>query len=261
MNFEKLVGFTEAGDPAQQQNWANSAIERKLGGVVCITKNPLACWDDLARLRKANIPVILHATVTGWGGTQMEPGAPHPAAAITAAAALAKAGLVRSVILRIDPIIPTPEGCDRAVWVARLGWRLGLKQVRFSLLHLYAHRRQEVLAALSEESKAHLLQAYGKKTRPSAKYAEAVARRLDPLAKAGVSFSACATEEIKRDYIKHCGCIDTDDLTILGIEANEIKKLERNKQGRKGCACLALKNELLNTKKQCAHKCAYCYWK
>lgn len=258
MNSQNLVGFTEAGDPALQQGWSENAIG-KVGGIICITKNPFGCWDDLARLREANIPVILHATVTGWGGTKMEPGAPHPAAAVTAAAALAKAGLVRSVILRIDPIIPTPEGVNRAVWTARLGWKVGLKQVRFSLLHLYAHRRKEILAALSEDDRAHLLQAYGKKTRPSAKYAEAVALRLDPLAKAGVSFSACATNEIQRDYIVRTGCLDSDDLTILGISVSE--KLGRNKQRRKGCCCLALKTELLTKKERCAHGCAYCYWR
>lgn len=253
------VGITEAGDPAHQPGWAASAIhDHRVAGVVVVTKDPLACWDDLVRLREGNVPAILHVTATGWGGTRMEPGAPHPEAAVTAAAALAKASLVRSIILRIDPIIPTPEGCNRAVWVARMGWRVGLKVVRFSLLHLHAYRRKEVLEALSEAERAHLLKAYGKKVRPSPEYAEAVARRLDPLAAAGVKFSTCATNEVRRPWAIATGCIDTEDLAILGIDPPQ---MGRNKQRRKGCLCLALKTEILDSKKRCAHECAYCYWR
>jgi hypothetical protein len=65
-------------------------------------------------------------------------------------------------------------------------------------------------------------------------------------------FESCA------ENTKHqVGCISQKDLDILGIN----EKLETGGFQRAGCMCAAGKTELLNSKKQCNHKCIYCYWR
>jgi hypothetical protein len=52
------------------------------------------------------------------------------------------------------------------------------------------------------------------------------------------------------------GCISAKDCEVFGITPLDGKSKQRN-----ACACLSMKQELLNNKHRCAHNCLYCYWK
>ena len=59
-----------------------------------------------------NKPSVLHLTVTGWGGTELELGVCYPTEMFLKIKDLIEAGYPKErIVLRIDPIIPTWEAC------------------------------------------------------------------------------------------------------------------------------------------------------
>lgn len=56
------------------------------------------------------------------------------------------------------------------------------------------------------------------------------------------------------------GCLSRADFDALGIDAS-LAAPSVNGQNRGGCLCLTNKCELLSARRQCPHKCVYCYWR
>ena len=84
-----------------------------LDGVVLVTKNITPSFHDAALRNKEK--AILHATITGYGNTQLEPQVPDPSKEMAALLKLVDDGFPKArVVVRIDPIIPTDRGLTRA---------------------------------------------------------------------------------------------------------------------------------------------------
>ena len=62
------IGITEAGDAGLDLSW--EPYVDNLDGVVLVTKNITPSFHDAALRNKEK--AILHATITGYGNTQME---------------------------------------------------------------------------------------------------------------------------------------------------------------------------------------------
>lgn len=242
------IGITERGDAGIDLTWVE-----KLGsvdGAVIITKNLTpACINAILAYQDK---LILHATCTGYGGTVLEPNVPEYHKQIDQVAELIKHGFpIERVVLRIDPIIPTEEGIATAQQVLDYGMETlpGLSRVRISLLDMYPHVRRRF-----EEAGVPL--PYGDNFGPGGKRANLV---NDWVGKNRERYPALCFESCCESMLHRCepiGCVSQKDLSLLGLRYND----DRTGFQRAGCLCLSCKHELLENKKQCPHKCLYCYW-
>lgn len=242
------IGITEAGDAGLDFGWVNKMDS--VDGAVLITKHISGRFQDAIMPFKGK--VILHHTMTGWGGTQLEPNVPHPEQQIDALKSLLAAGFPSDhVVVRVDPIIPTPAGIWNAENIINAAYReLHLRRFRVSLIDMYPHVRNRFVAAGQKLP-------YGDRFSASDEQFAEVNYRLWAFALLGCQFESCA--ESKLTVADAVGCISQRDLSILGLEMPE--SVEPAGFQRPGCLCLSCKKELLTHKTQCPHGCLYCYWK
>lgn len=228
------VGITERGDAALDLSWIKWVHSKN--PAILITKNPakllyeLSCSHPLYK----NFNIIIHCTITGMGGTLLEPNVPKKEESLQAYKKLIKVYGPARVVLRIDPIIPNDSGAFLAKTVAEAKDPEG--RLRISFIDQYPHviQRLKVLGISLPWSSFHSPYELRKKV----------------------------YEELGRPEIcgepdfKCTGCVSKLDCEILNVTP-EIE----NKNQRNFCACLINKKELLTAKSPCAHGCLYCYWK
>ena len=78
------IGITERGDAGLDLSWATK-LPGNFDYSVLITKNITQEFlDETIRLHNQGVPLIVHATCTGLGGTVIEPHVPAPQAQLTA---------------------------------------------------------------------------------------------------------------------------------------------------------------------------------
>lgn len=223
------VGITERGDASLDLGWLPWTRDGK--PAILITKNPSVMVGILAA--EERLPnVIVHATITGWGGGELEPGAPDPEVS-----ALGYGGLVEllgrdRVVLRIDPIIPLPNGDD---FVSLDIAKRAVGRVRISFLDAYPHVRRE-LSRVGCSIPWDGLHA--------------------PLAWRKRIWEELGRPEVCAEPGLPCtGCVSETDCAVLGVEHEGGTSYQRPL-----CACAAQKRELLTRREQCVHGCIYCYY-
>lgn len=259
------IGFTERGDGGRDLSWTIPCVEHAIDGIVVITKSiTKSCGESILSAQADGIPVTLHATCTGWGGTLMEPHAFTAENQLGAVRHLIDSGFPAArCVIRIDPIIPTEEGLRRAEDVFETAKRLNVSaspiRFRISVLDEYQHSKARMrargLAPAYPDSQFYASQDQFK----------AVAELLRKAhRKYGIeSFDTCAEPQLSpfdSDHMfRDVGCISKEDLRRMNLPVPELTTT--NGQNRRGCKCLAVKKELLSHKHPCPNQCAYCYWK
>lgn len=228
------IGITERGDAALDLGWLPWVREGK--PAILITKDPGTLLKELMQQGKEYLPgkfnVIVHATITGLGGSVFEPNVPDKFAALTAYKQLVCAYGIDRVVLRIDPIIPTGKGILLAKSVLNLKEPNG--RVRISFIDQYPHSKARLKAA-------------GISLPWDTFHAPLKARKE--------AYEELGRPEICGEPDFACtGCISEQDCKTLGVVPEGVG------HQRKFCACLMNKKELLNSKQPCSHKCVYCYW-
>lgn len=246
------IGITEAGDAGLDLSWAD-----KLDGVdgaVLVTKCISPQFIDAVLRHKDK--VIVHATVTGYGGTVIEKNIPEYKDSLVAAQGLVCAGFPREkMVIRIDPIIPDSFGISTAKQVFRHAILMGFTRFRVSIIDMYPHSRKRFAEAGIECPYG----AFG--FSPNKYQINAVNQMLADVKEKysdwNIRIEACAEPGLTE--ATQCGCIDPYlDLPLLGLEVDDGGP---NGFQRKNCLCYAGKTELLTNKKRCPHKCLYCYWR
>jgi len=224
-----MIGITERGDAGQDFNWIAWTAQGK--PAILITKSPQNILpSDIGNS-------IVHCTITGFGGTVLEPGVERPSVTLEAYRDLiGKYGPDR-VVLRVDPVISTTKGLQVAASV--ISQAQG--RVRISFIDAYPH-------VVSRFKTKDLSLPWTGLHAPLAQR-EAALKFLQgltsfPIEICGEPGMACT------------GCVSALDLQVLGLNAEGSRKGQRP-----ACACLAAKTELLSTRGQCEHGCLYCYWK
>lgn len=227
------IGITERGDAALDLGWLPWV--RSDNPAILITKNPGLLLKEIL-----NYPVndvfncIIHATITGFGGSPLEPNVPNQIESLIAYKRLIQLYSADRVVLRIDPVIPTDEGIRIAEGVYKHRDPQG--RVRVSFLDLYPHVKARFNKA-------------GINLPWDSFHAPLELRRK--------AYEKLGRPEICGEPDFECtGCISKIDCETLNV-APEVA----NKSQRQFCACLINKKELLNSKYPCSHKCIYCYWK
>lgn len=252
------IGSTEAGDPAKNYAWLYAL--NLVMGVVVITKSiTMNMGNTLLKLLNFNYPVTLHANCTGNGRTELEPNVPDYQTQLQSIRHLLDAGFPASrLVLRVDPITPTPEGLARAKAVLDYAIELGIIpacRVRFSVIDQYKHMTRRYQAA-----GIPLPYPAGQKYASPVQFA-AVTELFRPYAEQlRIKFECCAEDGLTAPWFDHIGCVSTRDVENMGIPIPA--SMYENPQGRYGCHCFQGKTEILpkQMKHQCAHQCKFCYW-
>ncbi|MBD5585172.1 MAG: DUF1848 domain-containing protein [Clostridia bacterium] len=251
------IGITERGDAGIDFSWVDKVPDMNL--TILVTKNLNIKFRDHVMLQHTlGRRLVVHATCTGWGGTFMEPNVPEYQAQLGNLRELIDAGFPKAqCVLRIDPIIPASfdgiDGIDQARKVIAYARELGLlpgMRVRVSVVDEYRHVKDRLKKM-----------GFGTIYPNDAKYAksEQMAKVRDLcLENPDVTFESCAEPYLKARNVTATGCVSEKDLSLFGLTPDTDNL---NPQNRYGCLCLAGKHELLTNKRQCPHKCAYCYWR
>lgn len=142
------IGITERGDASIDYVWVHKAP--KIDGTILITKN---LTDEFIRtvikLYNNGVKLIVHATCTGWGNTDLEPNVHDYKWQLAQLKKLIDAGFpANHCVLRIDPIFPTDNGLKRVVEVLQEFERLdtGVTRIRISVYDEYKHVKERLKA-------------------------------------------------------------------------------------------------------------------
>lgn len=253
------IGITERGDAGIDLSWAGKLQYGNFDGAVLITKNITGGFaENVLKLHAMGKKMIVHCTCTGWGGTMIEPNVPQYREQIDRLEALCAAGFpMENCVLRIDPIIPTENGMKQVRGVLAYAKEKDIipaMRIRISVFDEYRHVKERFRAL-------NIQPCYpGDDFQASTEQFKAVAAMLSEY---DYTFYTCAEPKLlrygKKGQIKAAGCISVQDLQVMGLP--EPEEMAVNMQHRGGCLCLSCKTEMLTQKKQCPHKCAYCYWR
>jgi DNA repair photolyase len=231
-----MIGITERGDPALDTTWQKWVSAGN--PTILITKNPMLLHKYLLNILPANINIIVHCVITGFGKTKLEPGVPTADKSLLYYNKLIALLSADRVILRVDPVIPTIRGIATATKILRHT----KTRVRISFIDNYIHLKKRFTAA-------------GIRQLPWETFHAPLTLREEALLKLQQN---CPTKiEICGEPGMVCnGCISHLDCKTLGVTTANTLQGQRT-----SCKCLSLKHELLNKRKQCEHGCLYCYWK
>lgn len=241
------IGVTEAGDASLDISWADKM--QSVSAAIIITKSitPL-CSEKLMEYKDK---CILHATITGYGGTVLEPNVPCWREELSRIKALTDEGFpLEQVTVRVDPIIPTAKGIKTAHEVLAEAALIGFRRFRVSIIDMYPHVRERFRSA-------KLPLPYGNSFSPPQEMVNEVDMMLSVFRGAYpfVRVESCAEKLVHADRI---GCVSGEDLNILGIRHDGLNSAGYQ---RSGCLCCSCKTELLSNKCRCPNGCLYCYWK
>lgn len=243
------IGITEAGDAGIDRSWANRLDE--VDGTILITKNAALDFRALAAANREKL--IVHITCTGYGGTVVEPHVPPVFEQLKNAQDLIKRGFPwDKIVIRVDPIIPTEKGIDRALDVMKLFMDNGFSRYRISVLDMYPHVSKRFREAGLPAP--YLFGAPEEAMRKTDKMLAAAKAYWDDFS-GGLRIESCAEPGLTETI--QCGCVSAYDLELLGLHQENVDSLGPQ---RESCMCYSGKTELLKNKRQCPHRCLYCYW-
>lgn len=249
------IGVTEAGDAGADLSWVNEI--NNVHGAIVITKRISPDFYDAVLAHKDKL--IVHATLTGYGHSVLEPGVPSPYEEFDAINTLVRGGFPQEkVVIRVDPIIPTEKGLKTALNAIKCCMDVGFKRFRISVIDMYPHVRQRF-------KEAGLPLPYGEQTFANREQMQLV----DTMLKEAIAYwvneghpaSELRIEACAEPYLNvplKSGCISEYDLRLLGLDADDA---DSTGYQRKACMCYSGKTELLRHKHRCEHNCLYCYWK
>lgn len=248
----KQIGITETYDPCFVSDW-----ETKLLDVNIIISKELSD-EMIEKLLIVQDKVIFHHTVTGQGGTILEPGVKTPEFEFEQFKKLMDRGFDPThYVLRIDPMIMfIPENIKNIKKVLDM-WSDYCKEhscwlrCRVSIVDLYGHAKKRL-------TDAGVVIPWDSFTAPQMVFdkAEEILYPYD----AQLVFECCAEQNFSGNFIHRCGCASIVDVKILGVEDKNSYGMPESKQ-RKDCMCLAKKQILSVKPGRCPHQCLYCFWK
>ena len=244
MNKSQYIGITETTDPC----FHLEIFDNLYAGNIIVTKN---LTDKLIeKLIEHKDKCILHFTVTGMGGSKIEPFVPTVEQSVKKIKKLIDGGFpVKQVVLRIDPIVPTAKGVETAKNVLEEFSGLGIERIRISFLDMYKHvkeRFQENDISIPYNGSFHA---------PDSIRQFAFKQMYEK----AIEFGYMIVQTCGEPGFESTPCISQMDIDILGL--TDVIKLEGSKEQRSSCGCPANKRQLVRAKPhRCEHKCLYCFW-
>jgi hypothetical protein len=253
------IGITERGDPSLDMSWVDKM--NSVDGAIIITKN--LTRNLSIHLLYYKRQVILHHTITGMGGSWVEPNIPKKEEQYKALRNLLQVGFpANQVVVRIDPVMPTIRGAQNLrIVISDIKSDPVLSQItrfRMSVLDGYYHVMKRMA-----NGPVNLAGKYNGSLHANKETFEFIDKVIAECSNDfGVRIEACGELELN-NAIK-VGCISTYDVDVLGIPRKfpYDKELKPAYRQRSECYCPACKTELLSGNREpCGYKCLYCYWK
>ena len=242
------IGITESGDPSIDYSWVVRMVD--IDGAVIITKN---LSDKLiSHIMNHKDKIIIHATCTGYGRTNIEPNVPYFENQLDQIRKIIQMGFSKEkIILRVDPIIPDSEYLEYTIKVLDSAKDFA-KIVRVSVLDMYPH-----VIDRFQKSNIPIPNSYILNGKINFKANEISIKEVNDilLSYKEYEFESCAEPLLT---VKAVGCVSNRDLRLLNIQ---IPKTEKLSNQRPDCLCCSYKTELLTSKHRCKNECLYCYWK
>lgn len=208
---------------------------------------------NLLKLLKKYSQVYIHFTVTGFGGTKIEPSIPNPFSAFNQLEELAKIFGSERISLRFDPIMFYKEdgkiksNYDFFLYILEYAEKYSIKKIIFSFVQYYPtvikrfkkagieyidiseHRKLELAANLAEQVKTTSLKLY-----------------------------SCSQDFLTEiDGIEKSRCIDAEYLSKIHPLGWKIKH-KKDRGQRKECGC-SLSKDIGSYSMNCPQPCLYCY--
>lgn len=247
MENKNLIGITERGDAALDLSWEGWVFAQKRPAIL-ISKDPMKLYDEIIRLSgdygfQPN--VIIHCTITGFGGTKIEPNVPSADVSFDGYRAFVDMFGKDRVVLRCDPVIPT-EKCVVFVASKIMSKALGTR-IRFSFLDMYDHVKQRFTEAGIDIHKLGFGGSFHASLDDRLKFVELIKQFIPDTS----MLSACGEPGIQSEP-----CVSKRDCDILSVDL-----MSSSRSQRLACCCAANKTELLKIRGQCQHGCLYCYWR
>lgn len=253
----KMIGITEAGDAGHDFSWVEALKSNKVEMAIVISKS--LNERLIEELNRFPDRIIFHHTVTGYGGTILEPNVPPVTESLKMFRRLAETkyitdsvGGFNKVVLRVDPIIPTQKGIQQARDVLNLYSDTGICRVRFSIIDMYFHVKKRFL-------KAGLILPFQGRFTDNPNMIRSFMH--DYLADYYAPDGPCSCiNTCGEDSPVAQGCISLYDISVL---EKDIPYIPRESRIRPFCLCPANKLEILSGKMKgsCPNQCLYCYWK
>lgn len=262
------IGATDCGEPCFNLSWVDKLKE--VDGAVIISKGlGHGSHEFKNALLDNKDKIIFHCTITGLGGTNVEPNVPDYKTTLDYLEKLISLGFPSShVVVRIDPIIGSNlfsqlRADDTPIYnysrdlsgykilidnIITKSVELNITRFRYSFLDLYPHVR------LGFEDLGFIVPDW-------AMTFDEIKSWLDLFLDIkndypNIEFESCAEKFVPEHH--KIGCVSRRDFKILGIDPIEC---QGKCYQRKTCLCSGNKVELLNDRKPCSHKCIYCFWK
>ena len=248
MENKNLIGVTERGDAALDTAWEDWVFAQKRPAIL-ISKDPLKLFTEVTSMADQHgfCPnIIVHCTVTGFGGTKIEPNVPKADVSLEGYSKFINLLGKDRVVLRCDPVIPT-EKCVIFAVSRVMSKALGTR-IRFSFLDMYSHVKQRFIDAGVDIDK---LEAKDGSIHASLEDRLKLVELMKSYVPNPQMLSACGEPGIQSEP-----CVSKRDCDVLGVEL-----MQSTSHQRFACHCAANKTELLKTRGQCKHGCLYCYWK
>lgn len=257
------IGITENGDPSMEFSWLDIVnYDQDCLGVILITKGFLNPNFQQA-VRYIQKPCIIHADISGWGATRMEPYVPRALETVKSIRAfIDHYGFPASnFVLRIDPIIPDQPGLRRAEYVVKLAQQYlpDIHRIRISIYDDYAYSHQEFIKRGYTPIDNVTTWKNERERRPNPLQVQLVAQTLMAAAAPGQIFETCCEPELVKTYPSNfiqSGCLSKTDCEIMHISIPEDVSL--NGLHKYGCQCLTMKREIMPYAVPCQMACAYC---
>lgn len=248
------VGVTDFNEPALDHSWTRWALEKR-NPTILITKNFTKLLEDFPTLLNQD-NLIIHATITGYGSSVIEPGVVHPQVILDTLGSLTESQRKR-IVVRIDPIIPLQDFVKQSLSIFNITKRMGFERHRISILDLYP----KVVNRLEKDGQFLILKELKDIYNWDLAHT-AMGEHKDYMVHAPHSIRKAIIDqfpgaEICAEPGFPCkeGCISRKDLELFGIKPE--KRYVKSEQ-REFCSCLGIKKQLLRGG-SCKQDCVYCY--
>ena len=243
---EVKFGITERGDIAFDNRWIYFVSTGQVQGAILISKG-LPNKLGLTNMVKFKDKIIFHATTTGWGGTEIEPNVQDYETRLNNLMTFIEENdfPMDHVVIRVDPIIPTEEGFERAKEVIEMANSLGFKRYRYSYIDIYRH-----VIKRFENKNITVPPTIDKANKTLVNNFDDYLTKLTY--EQGLTFESCAESDSRQ-----VGCVSSKDFILCGLDMEEAKG---KSQQRRGCLCVRNKTEMLSNRYRCPFQCLYCYW-
>jgi hypothetical protein len=217
------------------------------------TKNPGPFLPVLADVLEVGFPVLCNVTITGLGGTPVEPNVPSAKAVVASVRQLAQMVTPSAIMWRYDPIFMSDVyGQDFHVETfTRLAGELAGHVDRIAVSFVDLSKAGSDLRRYQGENGDQLERV------PLAEQADLVGRLHDAAEAVGLELTLCGGKELRQTTAyPSSGCNSFEWARRVYPELRSAPRMKK-RATRKACCCVAEKD--IGVYGTCRHGCRYCY--